>query len=212
MGFELLRNSCKPLWDRKAGQRGQRINISHFSSETANSCWNNGLRIYREKGAKRKMLSSYSRFLKSHSFSNVSLCYFQLSLILLLITLTCLKVLCVLFVCLHTTLYSFISPFHYYYAYSDSDTKQNQTILLSSVHIQGRRHALPKMPTKFLSLQDHPPAFIWHSSMMWLLEGTYNNRQNFLTISAKDKYKNIPAVTVKIQFWMHGSVDTERPI
>lgn len=33
-----------------------------------------------------------------------------------------------------------------------------------------------------------------------------------LTISTKDKYKNIPAVTVKIQFWTHGSVDTERPV
>lgn len=33
-----------------------------------------------------------------------------------------------------------------------------------------------------------------------------------LTISTKDKYKNIPAVTVKIQFWIHGSVDTERPM
>lgn len=32
-----------------------------------------------------------------------------------------------------------------------------------------------------------------------------------LTISTKDKYKNMPAVTVRIQFWTQGSVDTERP-
>lgn len=33
-----------------------------------------------------------------------------------------------------------------------------------------------------------------------------------LTIPTKDKYKNIPAVTVKIQSWTRGSADTERPM
>lgn len=39
-----------------------------------------------------------------------------------------------------------------------------------------------------------------------------NRKPINLTISTKDKYKNIPAVTVKIQSWTRGSADTERPI
>lgn len=79
-----------------------------------------------------------------------------------------------------------------------------QSIYLYSIYLHSSTPTT--LPFNWFSLL----SFSWFLRF-WVLAKQKRKLIN-LTISTKDKYKNIPAVTVKIQSWTCGSADTERPM